>query len=80
VRVEGEARVYAFESASGRQERSFCPVCGSTLFWRSAAFPGMVGIAGGALAASGVGEPTASASESGRCAWLTLPEAWMRWP
>jgi hypothetical protein len=40
----------------------------------------MIGIAGGALAASGVGEPTASASEGSRCAWITLPEAWARWP
>ena len=79
VRVQGEAKVYAFESANGPQERSFCPVCGSTLFWRSPAFPGVTGIAGGALAASGIGEPTTTASENGRCAWLTLPEAWIRW-
>jgi hypothetical protein len=80
VTTSGEARVYAFDSASGRQARSFCPTCGSTLFWRSAVFAGMIGIAGGALATNGVAEPTTSASEAGRCAWLSLPETWRRWP
>jgi len=81
VDIRGEARVYAFDSASGRQERSFCPACGSTLFWRSAVFAGLTGVAGGPLAASGgLGEPTTSASEGGRCAWLSLPETWQRWP
>lgn len=76
--IRGEAKVYAFESANGPQERSFCPECGSTLFWRSSAFAGVIGIAGGPLVASGLGEPTTTASEDGRCAWLTLPETWIR--
>jgi hypothetical protein len=80
VAFRGEASVYGFDSASGRQERSFCPACGSTLFWRSAVFAGLVGVAGGPLVASGLGEPTTSASEGSRCAWLELPESWQRWP
>jgi hypothetical protein len=80
VTIHGDAQVYAFESASGHTERSFCPTCGSTLFWRSAVFAGLVGVAGGPLVASGLGEPTTSASEGSRCAWLTVPEGWQRWP
>ena len=76
----GEAAAYVFESASGRQERRFCSQCGSTLYWRSAIFPGLVGVAGGALAPGGIGEPVMSASESSRCAWLALPEAWQHLP
>jgi hypothetical protein len=80
VSVQGEARAHAVDSAGGRQERSFCPVCGTTLSWRSAALSGMIGIAGGSLAESTIGEPPLSASENGRCAWLHLPDAWLRSP
>jgi hypothetical protein len=72
AQTSGEARAYVFDSASGRQERRFCAVCGSTLFWRSAVFPGLVGVAGGAFAVNSIGEPTVSASEVARCAWLGL--------
>jgi hypothetical protein len=78
--AEGEAGAYVFESASGRQERRFCPHCGSTVYWRSAIFPGLVGVAGGAFPPGKVGEPVMSASENGRCAWLGLPDAWQHVP
>ena len=78
--THGAPRVYAFQSASGPQARRFCGDCGTTLFWDSAAFPGVVGVAGGCFAAPGPGEPTLSASESGRCPWLALPEPWRRAP
>ena len=80
VTVRGEVRIYAFEKPNTRQERSFCPNCGSTLYWRSSVIAGLVGVAGGPLVAGGLGEPTTSASEGSRCAWLDLPESWQRWP
>ena len=75
-----EARAYVFESASGRQERRFCVTYGSTLYWRSAAFPGLVGVAGGPLAAGSIGEPTLSVSETRRCVWLDSPDGWQHLP
>ena len=80
VTVHGPSRVYLFDSASGRQERHFCTTCGSTLFWKSEPFAGLTGVAGGALAARGHGEPTTSSSDGEICTWLTLPEGWTRWP
>jgi hypothetical protein len=76
VSEAGETAVYAFDSSGGRQERHFCPTCGSTLWWRS---PGAVGIAGGCLPAGAVGEPTISAQDSRRLAWVVAPEAAQRW-
>jgi len=78
--IGGEALAYVFESASGRQERRFCADCGSTLYWRSAVFPGLVGVAGGSFAPGSIGEPTLSASETRRCAWLRLPDFWQHLP
>ena len=77
---QGEARTYAFDAASGRQERSFCPNCGSTVFWRSAAFGGLTGVAGGCLPPDEVGEPNISGTDPKRCAWITLPEGWGAFP
>jgi len=72
--------VYVFESASGRQERHFCAACGSTVFWRSATFTGLIGVAGGCLAGDEVGEPSISVSESNRRAWMAVPEGWLHSP
>ena len=74
----GEGRVYALEKASGVQERWFCAGCGSTLWWRSGAMVGVIGVAGGCL--PGVGEPAVSASEDARCPWLELPGILARSP
>ena len=69
--------VYAFEGSSGHAERHFCDKCGSTVFWRA---PGFVGVAGGCLAGEDLAEPTISASEAHRRAWVTLPEGWAHGP
>jgi hypothetical protein len=76
---ESRFAAYVFESASGRQERRFCPTCGSTVYWRSAAFAGLVGVAGGCLTADALGEPSISATDAHRLAWLTLPDTLQRW-
>lgn len=72
----GEARTYA--PASGTGTRSFCARCGSTLYWRAAFFPEMLGVAGGAFVDSPLPEPSASYRDSNACAWLALPEGWTR--
>jgi len=46
--VSGEARLRAYESSPGK-ERVFCSVCGSPIFSRSAAHPGVVRIRAGTM-------------------------------
>jgi hypothetical protein len=72
--------VYAFDSASGRAERHFCDRCGSTVFWRAEAAAGLIGVAGGCLSGEDIGEPTVSASEASRRAWVAVPESWLHAP
>ncbi|GAB5467375.1 MAG: GFA family protein [Rhodospirillales bacterium] len=63
-------------SGDGSQERRFCDRCGTTLFWRGAAFPGLVGIAGGCFSDPPLPEPSVAARNETRCTWLTLPGTW----
>jgi hypothetical protein len=72
--------VYALDSVSGRAERHFCDRCGSTVFWRAEAFAGLIGVAGGCLSGEDIGEPTVSASEANRRAWVAVPEGWLHAP
>ncbi len=76
----GETDVYAKDGSAGYR-RHFCARCGTTLFWKSFAFlPESTGIAGGCFADDPLPPPYASASDSGRCAWLELPKDWMTAP
>ena len=62
-------------------ERFFCAGCGTTLYWRSTTFmPGHTGIAGGCFTATPLPEPTMTATDVKRCAWLTFPESWIAIP
>ncbi len=48
VTVTGETRPYAFTTESGRAFTThFCPTCGTSVFWRVAVFPDLIGVAGG---------------------------------
>ena len=58
------------------QERVFCGTCGTTLFWRSRDFPGLVGIAGGCVADPPLPEPDVTLGNEERCTWVGLPERW----
>jgi hypothetical protein len=55
------------------QERHFCPLCGSTVFWFSSAEPELVGVAGGCLHSPGIGAPRYSTSHRNREEWVVLP-------
>jgi len=73
VRAEGEFTGYAIDGVN-RQLRWFCSDCGTTLYWKVAAFlPEHTGVAGGAFADTPLAVPTASVSNEGRCTWLHLP-------
>ena len=80
VAKTGDFTVYAREGAAG-YERYFCARCGTTLYWKSFGFmPEFTGIAGGAFLGAGAALPTPnlSAQDGDRCAWIGLPEDWMR--
>jgi len=74
----GTTLVYAKEGPAG-YERFFCARCGTTLSWKSFGFlPDQTGIAGGCFVDDPIPAPSLSAFETGRCAWVSLPEAWIR--
>ena len=78
VDCTGSTNVYAFHhmAQDQDQERHFCVVCGTTLFWFVSVLPEKIGIAGGCFADGGLPEPTYSVNESKREAWVSLPADW----
>ncbi|MFZ1989078.1 MAG: GFA family protein [Alphaproteobacteria bacterium] len=72
----GDLRLYAIED---RQQRHFCARCGTTLFWKSNFMPSHTGVAGGCFIPEPFPEPSITANNAGRCAWLGLPETWQRY-
>jgi hypothetical protein len=52
---------------------SFCPVCGSTLFYRLEALPGFVGIPVGGFADPHFPRPLVSVYEAHQHPWVGLP-------
>ena len=71
-------RVYAKDGDTG-YNRFFCARCGTTLYWKSFGFlPDQTGIAGGCFVDAPLLAPNLSAQDKDRCAWLELPEAWMK--
>jgi hypothetical protein len=78
VEKSGVLSVYVKDGATG-YNRFFCARCGTTLFWKSFGFlADHTGIAGGCFTDDPLPEPGLSASDQGRCAWLGLPDAWLR--
>jgi hypothetical protein len=76
VATTGTFRVYAKEGPMG-YDRFFCARCGTTLYWKSFGFlPDQTGIAGGCFAE--LPAPNLSATDAGRCAWVGLPEEWLK--
>lgn len=74
----GEMRVCARDGAMG-YDRFFCAHCGTTLYWKSFGFlPDSTGVAGGCFVDDPIPEPNLSAQDKDHCAWLTLPENWLK--
>lgn len=49
-RLQGQTQSYRFETESGRAfTTQFCPTCGTSLFWNTAAGADLTGVAGGAF-------------------------------
>lgn len=52
----------------------FCPICGSTVYWRAEASPSVIGIAVGAFADPSFPVPTLSVFEETKHGWVQLDE------
>jgi hypothetical protein len=77
----GEFSYYSFQGSQTNsfQERYFCIVCGTTLFWRLSTSPNLVGIAGGCFAENPLGEPTYTNSCKKKFSWVKLPWRWKKY-
>jgi hypothetical protein len=74
VQIEGRHHEYTRVSDDDAEHTfSFCPECGSTVFWRSPDQPELVAVAGGAFADPTFPPPTVEVYESRRQPWVELP-------
>jgi hypothetical protein len=75
VTVSGAQNVYKRDSDSGRLiESYFCPACGTTVYFRAEAMPGMIGISAGCFADQDFPRPERLYWASRRHHWLDLGE------
>ena len=74
VRFEGESKLYARATDSGRKIRfHFCPNCGSSVYWEAELRPDHYGIAVGAFADPQFPAPQLSVWEQTIHPWIVLP-------
>ena len=74
-RTEGEYKEYVRHSDEGEERRlSFCPECGSTVFYRLGSQPDVVAIPVGGFADPDFPPPSVSVYESRRHSWVRMPE------
>ena len=76
VETTGNSSVYAFHHAGQNhdQERHFCPVCGTTLFWFISTLPERIGVAGGCFADAMLPVPAYSVTHQKKESWVELPQ------
>lgn len=75
VSIEGEGKTYERIGDSGKAIRYvFCPECGSTVYYRLEAAPGVVAVPVGAFADPSFPMPRVSVYESRRHGWVRLPQ------
>ena len=73
--VEGQWSTWTRTGDSGGQAtHCFCPVCGTTVFYRLSALPGMVGVPIGGFADPTFPAPRASVYNERRHSWVVVPE------
>jgi hypothetical protein len=75
VRIDGDAHEYVRVSDEGEPRTySFCPQCGSTVYYVADSAPDVVAVPVGAFADPAFPEPAFSVWESRRHAWVTPPD------
>ena len=71
VAIQGESTAWSRVSPVGRRlEFHFCPVCGSTVWWRAEFLAGKLGIALGNFADGSLFAPTVAVWDKRRHPWL----------
>ena len=76
VTVRGRASQFTRAGDSGQAITfSFCPSCGSTVFWETSGLPGLMAVAVGAFADPQFPAPRHSVYESRRHLWVSVPAA-----
>ena len=74
ITITGKATEWRRKAESGNiLTYSFCPVCGSTVYWENTGFPEVIAIAIGAFADANFPPPTISVWEECRHAWISSP-------
>ena len=61
------------EEKNHDQERHFCSVCGTTLYWTISSMPNLIGIAGGCFTDQPLPIPGFSANNASQYSWVSLP-------
>jgi hypothetical protein len=75
VEITGEARAYVRISDDGETRTfSFCPACGSTVYYLLDGVPGVVAVPAGGFADPTFPAPRVSVWECRRHAWVGLPD------
>jgi hypothetical protein len=75
VRIAGDAHEYVRVSDEGEARTfSFCPRCGSTVYYVLASAPAVLAVPVGAFADPAFPEPVFSVWESRKHAWVTTPD------
>jgi len=76
VTVRGRASQFTRAGDGGQAITfSFCPSCGSTVFWETSGLPGLMAVAVGAFADPQFPAPRHSVYESRRHLWVSVPAA-----
>lgn len=76
VETSGQASGFTRSTASGGSfEQSFCPRCGTTVWYRASLRPGLIGIPVGGFADPAHPPPVRSVWEQSTHAWVRLPVA-----
>jgi hypothetical protein len=75
VRIQGPNKVFLRDGQEGRKVRMyFCQECGSTVYGRPDARPGLIVIFVGAFADPNFPEPTRSIWEQSQHSWVTFTQ------
>jgi len=72
--IEGQASSFSRTAGAVTFVTSFCPTCGSSVFWRASALPGQIAIAVGCFADPSFPPPNIVAWTSEQHEWVSFPE------
>ena len=78
--IEGQSHSYTRTSGALTFAMSFCPTCGTSVFWRASAAPRQIAIAVGCFADPSFPPPTIVAWTSEQHGWVTFPEGLVETP